>query len=100
MVAATAAITATGTITVTDRLTVVLLAVATLLLVLALLAGQLRPTATLAARRPVVVLRRVYETKVVETIPGSSGSNGTSVSQSVSSSGVAAAPSAPTTRSS
>ena len=63
-----------------------LMTLAGFLLVLALLASQLRPTAP-APRRPVVVLRRVYETRVIETIPGGSGRGGTSVSQSVSSSG-------------
>ena len=117
--AATAAITAMATTTATelapptaphrpggkrgsgpDRLTVVLLAIAAFLLVLALLASQLRPTVTVASRRPVVVLRRIYETKVVETVPGASGANGTSVSQSVSGSTPADAAAAPTTRSS
>jgi hypothetical protein len=85
-----------------DRLTVLLLTLAGILIVLALLASQLRPTGASAARRPVVVLRRIYQTTVVETAPGTSGAgaNGTSVTQSVSSSGSAAAPAAPTTRSS
>jgi hypothetical protein len=50
----------------------------------------------------VIVLRRVYQTTVVETVPGPSGAgaNGTSVTQLVSSSGSAAAPAAPTTRAS
>ena len=77
-----------------------LMTLAGFLLVLALLASQLRPTAP-APRRPVVVLRRVYETRVIETIPGGSGRGGTSVSQSVSSSGAVGGGSAsPTTRTS
>jgi hypothetical protein len=85
-----------------DRLTVVLVSIAAFLLVLALLADQLRSSSTPLARRPVIVLRRVYETRIVETARGFSaaGAGGTSVTQSVSSSGSAAAPAAPTTRSS
>ena len=81
-----------------DRLSVILFSIAAFLLVLALLAWQLKaPPARLAAR-PVVVMKRIYTTTVVETVPGRGG---TSMSQSVSSSGSAyAASSAPTTRSS
>ncbi len=79
-----------------------LLTLAAFLLVLALLASQLRPPGASAARHPVIVLRRVYQTTVVETVPGPSGAgaNGTSVTQSVSNSGSAGAPAAPTTRAS
>jgi hypothetical protein len=69
-------------------------AVAAFLSVLALLAWQMR-SAPLPRRRPMIVLRRVYETRVVETVIGASG-GGSSVTQSISSSGspvsVAAAP--------
>jgi hypothetical protein len=84
-----------------DRLTVLLLTVAAFLLVLALLASQLRPAAAPAQPRPVVVLRKIYETRVVETVPGP-GAGGTSItqSQSVSSSGSAAGSAPATTRSS
>ena len=84
-----------------DRLTVVLLAVAAFLVVLALLASELRPSSASGPQRHVVVLRRLYETRVIETVvgPGSAGNN--SVTQSVSSSGSTAVPaSAPTTRAS
>jgi len=72
--------------------TVILVSTAVFLGVLALLASQLRPTPTPAPRR-VVVIRRIYRTTVVETIRG--GGSGTSVSQSVSSSGSGAVPLAP-----
>lgn len=83
-----------------DRASVTLFSLAAFLAVLALLGWQLRATpARTAPARPVVVLRRIYETKVIETIPGSG--SGASVSQSVSSSGSgSAAVAAPTTRSS
>jgi hypothetical protein len=85
-----------------DRLTVVLLSIAAFLMVLALLAGQLRSSGTPLAHHTVIVLRRVHESRIVETDRGSSAADagGTSVTQSVSSSGSAAAPAAPTTRSS
>jgi hypothetical protein len=78
---------------------VILFSVAAFLAVLALLAGQLRSGAAPAAPRPVILIRRIYETRVVETVPGRG--SGTSVSQSVLSTGstIPAAP-APTTRSS
>src|SRR5947209_20337450 len=69
-----------------DRGSVILFSLAAFLAVLALLAWEMRPSSPTFARRREVVVRRVYETTVVETIKGSSGS-GTSVSQSVSSSG-------------
>jgi hypothetical protein len=84
-----------------DRLTVLLLTIAAFLAVLALLAGQLRASSAGGPQRPVVVLRKVYETRVVTTVRGPGGGGaGTSVTQSVSSSGSAAPASAPTTRSS
>ncbi len=84
-----------------DRLTVLLLTIAAFLAVLALLAGQLRVSSAGGPPHPVVVLRKVYETRVVETVRGKGGAaGGTSVTQSVSSSGSAAPASAPTTRSS
>ncbi len=84
-----------------DRLTVLLLTVAAFLAVLAVLASQLRVSSVGGSAKPVVVLRKVYETRVVETVNGKGGATGgTSVTQSVSSSGSAAPASAPTTRSS
>jgi hypothetical protein len=66
-----------------DRLTVVVFTLAAFLGVLALLAWQFRATAAVPGKR-VVLVRRVYQTRVVETVPGSGAS---SVTQSVSSSG-------------
>ncbi len=77
----------------------ILFSLAAFLVVLALLAWQLRASPSAATARPVLVVRRVYQTTVVETIRGSG--SGTSVSQSVSSSGSGSLPlAAPTTRTS
>ncbi len=85
-----------------DRLTVAMLTVSAFLFVLALLAAQLR-AAPAPARHRVVLIRRVYQTRVVETVvgqgPASAATGGSSVTQSVSSSGATAVP-APTTRAS
>ena len=79
-----------------DRLTVVLVSLTLFLGLLALLADQLRAASPSHKSTPVVVVRRVYVTRVVTTVPGVG--SGTSVSQSVSSSGSAySAASAPTT---
>jgi hypothetical protein len=89
-----------------DRLTVGLLTLAGFLVVLSLLASQLRVTAKPAAARHVLVTRRIYQTTVLETVPAPSGAagGGSSVTQSVSSSGSGgpayAAGSGPVTRSS
>lgn len=64
-----------------------MLALAAFLGVLALLAWQFRMTSGGPTKR-VVVVRRVYQTRVITTLPGSGGS---SMSQSVSSSGSAGA---------
>ncbi len=82
-----------------DRLTVVLCSVAAFMVVLALLAHQLPPP-SYGRSNPVHVLRKIYRTTVVETIAGGSGPSGTSVSQSVSSSGTNRTAAAPTTRTS
>jgi hypothetical protein len=82
-----------------DRFTVVVLAIAAVLAVLALLAWQMRSTAA-AQTHPIVLLRRVYQTRVIETVVGGPR-GGASVSQSVSSSGTGSAlPAAPVTSSS
>jgi hypothetical protein len=82
-----------------DRFTVLTLTLAAFLAVLALLAWQMR-SAPVPRPRPVVVLRRVYETRVVETLIGRSG-GGSSITQSVSSSGSSGPVTAgPTTRAS
>jgi hypothetical protein len=68
-----------------DGVTVTLLTVAGFLVILALLAWQMRSAPTHPARR-VIVMRRIYETRVVETIVGGSRRGGSSITQSVSSS--------------
>jgi hypothetical protein len=68
-----------------DRLTVVLVSLALFLGLIAFLADQLRGAYSGHHSPRVVVLRRVYETRIVQTIPGPG--SGTSVSQSVSNSG-------------
>ncbi|MDQ2894588.1 MAG: hypothetical protein M3Y09_02900 [Actinomycetota bacterium] len=84
-----------------DRLTVAMLTVSAFLFVLAALGSQLQ-AAPVPARHRMIVVRRIYQTRVVVTIKGQGGAPGraaagSSVTQSVSSSGSAAAP-APTTR--
>lgn len=82
-----------------DRLTVVMFTIAAFLAVLALLAWQVRVTSS-GRTHPSIVLRRVYETRVVETLLGSSR-GGSSVTRSVSASGsLSALGAAPATRSS
>ena len=80
-----------------DGITVMLLAVAAFLVIFAALAWQLRSAPGRPPRR-VVLMRRVYETRVVETVVGRTG-GGTSMTQSASSSVPASSP-APVTRSS
>jgi hypothetical protein len=78
-----------------------MLTVSVFLFVLALLATELS-AAPIPARHRVVLVRRIYETRVVETIKGqggAGGAGGNAVTQSVSSSGATATP-APTTRAS
>jgi hypothetical protein len=82
-----------------DRITVMLLTLTVFLVILGALAWQMRSVPRRPAHR-IVVLRRVYETRVVETVVGPAG-GGSSVTQSVSSSGSASGlPVAPTTRTS
>ena len=83
-----------------DRLSSGLFALAGFLAVLALLAWQLKAAPT-ATTRPVVLLRRVYQTRIIETVHGPAR-GAPAVSQSVSSSGSAAPlpPAPPTTSSS
>jgi hypothetical protein len=84
-----------------DRVTVVLFSLATLLVVLSLLATQLAGATSHRAARPVLLVRKIYRTTVVETVTGAIGHGGTSVSQSVSSSGASGGTVAtPTTRTS
>jgi hypothetical protein len=82
-----------------DRITVMLLTLTVFLVILAALAWQVRSVPARPRSRTVVV-RRVYETRVVETVVGAQG-GGSGVTQSVSSSGSSSAlPAAPTTRAS
>lgn len=69
----------------------VLLTLAAVLTVLALLAWQLR-TGAAVRTGPARVVRRVYQTTIVETVVGPSQHSGSSVTQSVSSSGPSSAP--------
>jgi hypothetical protein len=82
-----------------DRLTVCLFSLAAFFVVLTLLAGRV-PSVTAGSAHQVTLLRKIYRTTVIETIAGGSGPAGTSVSQSVSSSGSATPVSAPATRTS
>src|SRR5579884_4220652 len=82
-----------------DRITVIMLTLAAVLIVLTLLARELSVGSSAGPWRREIVVRKIYRTTVVETVPGPGA--GTSVSQSVSSSGSAVvAPPAPTTRTS
>ena len=77
-----------------DRVTVALLAASAFLAVLALLAGQLSWSAADAGARRAILVRRVYQTTVIESVRGSgSRTVGNSVTQSAPSpiSGVGAA---------
>jgi hypothetical protein len=81
-----------------DRITVLLLSLAAFFAMLALLATQLRMAGPVTRARQVVVLRRVYQTTVIERVPPNVRAKGgvSSSTQSVSGS----VPAAPTTRSS
>jgi hypothetical protein len=85
-----------------DRVTVLLLTVAAFLGVLSMLARELEASEPKRIAGPVVVTRRVYETRVIETVPARARipAGGTSVSQSTSSSGPVSAGTAPATRTS
>ncbi len=82
-----------------DRLTVGLLALAAVLAVLAFLSWEMKASASSSRARPVVVMRRVYETRVIETIVGGSHAS-TSVSGTVASSAPVSAAPLPVTRTS
>ena len=69
----------------------VLLTLASFLAVLALLAWQLR-TSPAPRMSPAKMVRRVYQTTIVETVVGPSQRSGSSATQSVSSSGSSSAP--------
>jgi hypothetical protein len=72
-----------------------LLGLAAFLAILALLAGQVRSTATQGYTARTVLLRRIYVTKVIESSPAAG--HATSVSQSVSSPASSYAAPAPVT---
>ena len=81
-----------------DRVSSALFVLAAFLAVLALLAWQLKLSAG-ASTRSAILLRRVYQTRVIETFQGPSH-GAPAVTRSVSSSGSAPPPSAPPTTSS
>ena len=82
-----------------DRISVLLFSLAAVLVVLTLLTKQLIADTPAPAAHHQIIVRKIYRTTIIETVPGPGA--GTSVSQSVSSAGssYAAAPAA-TTRSS
>jgi hypothetical protein len=67
-----------------DRVSVLLFSLAAFLLVLALLGTQLAPTLSGGARRPALLVRRVYRTTVIERVIAGGAGGGASVSRSVS----------------
>jgi hypothetical protein len=76
-----------------DRPTVVMLVVAGFLALLAFLAWQVRSKPAPPAPVPLAVVRKIYKTTMITTIPWGAGPAGTSVSQSTSgATAVAAAP--------
>jgi hypothetical protein len=81
-----------------DRVSCALFVLAAFLVVLALLAWQLKSSGG-ASSRSVILLRRIYQTRVIDTVPGPSRA-APAVTQSVSSSGSAPPLSAPPTTSS
>jgi hypothetical protein len=85
----------------TDRPTIALFSLAGFLLVLALLGSQLGVIGHAASARPrEVLVRRVYETTVVERVPNSAKAGSSTVTQSVSGSTSIPAATAPVTRTS
>jgi hypothetical protein len=84
----------------TDRLTIAMVSLAAFLTVLALLTTQLGHADSGRRSARAVLLRRVYETTVVERVPASSSasSSASSVTQSVS--GASAPTATPVTRTS
>jgi hypothetical protein len=84
-----------------DRISVALFSAAGFFVVLALLATQLQPTAFGNVRQPAAAVRKLYVTKVIETIADGRGPDSSSSSNPVASSTAApAAPAAPVTGSS
>ncbi len=85
-----------------DRATVLLLTMSAFLGVLSMLARELERSEPRRIAAPVVVTRRVYETRVIETVPARTriSAGGTSVTQSTSSSGPVSAGTALSTRTS
>lgn len=83
----------------TDRLTIAMASIAAFLIVLALLATQLGHAGSTHPTARAVLVRRIYETTVVERVPATSSARSTnSVTQSVSGTGAVSA--TPVTRTS
>lgn len=83
----------------TDRLTIAMASLAAFLIVLALLATQLGHADTQHASARAVLVRRIYQTTVVERVPAASAARSSnSVTQSVSGTGALSA--TPVTRTS
>ncbi|HLM85771.1 MAG TPA: hypothetical protein VK272_06250 [Solirubrobacteraceae bacterium] len=85
----------------TDRVTIAGFSLAAFLLVLALLGMQLGHASSTHTRPRAVLLRRIYQTTVIERVPATAkgATAGTSVTQSVSGAS-ALAPATPVTRTS
>ena len=85
----------------TDRPTVALFSLAGFLVLLAVLGSQLAAKGHAASTRPrEVLVRRVYQTTVVERVPRSATAGTSTVTQSVSGSTATPAVAAPVTRTS
>jgi len=85
----------------TDRPTIALFSLAGFLVVLALLGSQLGVGGHAASARPrEVLVRRIYQTTVVERVPRSATAGSSAVTQSVSGSTSIPAAAAPVTRTS
>jgi hypothetical protein len=85
----------------TDRPTIALFSLAGFLVVLALLGSQLGARGHASSARPrEVLVRRIYQTTVVERVPSSAKAGSSTVTQSVSGSSSIAAAAAPVTRTS
>jgi hypothetical protein len=85
----------------TDRPTIALFSLAGFLVVLALLGSQLGVAGHAASARPrEVLVRRIYQTTVVERVPRSTTAGSSTVTQSVSGSTSIPGAAAPVTRTS
>jgi Flp pilus assembly protein CpaB len=84
----------------TDRLTITMAALAAFLVVLALLATQLGHAASTQRPARAVLLRRVYETKVIERVPATAKASPGASSATQSESSPGTPPASPVTRTS